>query len=155
MKYKIVADSSANMEHLDGIDFASVPLTIQVGDKSYVDNAALDVPDMMHNLREYKGKTSTACPSVGDWYDAFGDADIVVGTSITSGLSGCFNSARLAAKEYIRNNPNKKVFILDSLSTGPEMQLIVEKYAEYVNYLSIKMVKFPLYCNAGFDPYPL
>lgn len=132
MKYKIVADSSANMEHLDGIDFASVPLTIQVGNKSYVDNAALDVPDMMRNLREYKGKTSTACPSVGDWYNAFGDADIVVGTSITSGLSGCFNSARLAAKEYTRDNPDKKVFILDSLSTGPEMQLIVEKYAEYI-----------------------
>ena len=132
MKYKIVADSSANMEHLDGIDFASVPLTIQVGNKSYVDNAALDVPDMMRKLREYKGKTSTACPSVGDWYNAFGDADIVVGTSITSGLSGCFNSARLAAKEYTRDNPDKKVFILDSLSTGPEMQLIVEKYAEYI-----------------------
>ena len=132
MKYKIVADSSANMEHLDSVDFASVPLTIQVGDKSYVDNAALDVPDMMRNLREYKGKTSTACPSVGDWYDAFGDADIVVGTSITSGLSGCFNSARLAAKEFVRDNPDKKVFILDSLSTGPEMQLIVEKYAEYI-----------------------
>ena len=132
MKYKIVADSSANMEHLDSVDFVSVPLTIQVGDKSYVDNAALDVPDMMRNLREYKGKTSTACPSVGDWYDAFGDADIVVGTSITSGLSGCFNSARLAAKEFVRDNPDKKVFILDSLSTGPEMQLIIEKYAEYI-----------------------
>lgn len=132
MKYKIVADSSANMEHLDSVDFASVPLTIQVGNKSYVDNAALDVPDMMRNLREYKGKTSTACPSVGDWYSAFGDADIVVGTSITSGLSSCFNSARLAAKEFVRDNPDKKVFILDSLSTGPEMQLIVEKYAEYI-----------------------
>ena len=132
MKYKIVADSSANMENLDGIDFASVPLTIQVGNEAFVDNKDLNVPDMMQKLKEHKGKTGTACPSVGDWYSAFGDADIVVGTSITSGLSGCFNSARLAAREYVRDHPERKVFILDSLSTGPEMQLIIEKYAEYI-----------------------
>ena len=132
MKYKIVADSSANMENLDGIDFSSVPLTIQVGNEAFVDNKDLNVPDMMQKLKGHKGKTGTACPSVGDWYSAFGDADIVVGTSITSGLSGCFNSARLAAREYVRDHPERKVFILDSLSTGPEMQLIIEKYAEYI-----------------------
>ena len=133
MKIKIVADSSANLETLDGVDFTSVPLTIQVGDKSYIDNADLDVQGMLADLRNYPGKTGTACPSVGDWYDAFGDADIVVGASITSGLSGCFNAARLAAKEYIHDHPNRKVFILDSLSTGPELQLLVEKYVEYIN----------------------
>ena len=132
MKYKIVADSSANMENLDGIDFTSVPLTIQVGNISFVDNKDLNVPEMMQKLRDYKGKTGTSCPNAGDWYSAFDDADIVVGTSITSGLSGCFNSARLAAREYIRDHPERKVFILDSLSTGPEMQLIIEKYAEYI-----------------------
>lgn len=132
MKYKIVADSSANLDQMDGVDFASVPLTIQAGEKSYVDTADLDVPTMIAELREYNGKSGTACPSVGDWYNAFGDADIIVGASITSGLSGCFNSARLAAKEYMRDNPGKKVFILDSLSTGPEMKLIIEKYAEYI-----------------------
>ena len=105
MKYKIVTDSSANMDNLDGIDFASVPLTIQIGNDAFVDNEDLDVPDMMQKLKEYKGKSGTACPSVGDWYSAFGDADIVVGTSITSGLSGCFNSARLAAREYVRDHP--------------------------------------------------
>ena len=36
MKIRIVVDSSANMEYVDGVDFASVPLTIQAGDKSYV-----------------------------------------------------------------------------------------------------------------------
>lgn len=132
MKIKIVADSSANVDHLDGIDFTSVPLTIQAGDSSYVDNLALDVPEMLNHLREYKGKTGTACPSVGDWYKAFDDADMVLGVSITSNLSGCYNSARIAAKEYMRHYPGSNIFILDSLSTGPEMQLIIEKYAEYV-----------------------
>lgn len=132
MKYKIVADSSANLDQMDGVDFASVPLTIQAGEKSYVDTADLDVPSMLAELREYNGKSGTACPSVGDWYNAFGDADIIVGTSITSGLSGCFNSARLAATEYTKDHPGRKVFILDSLSTGPEMQLLVEKYAEHI-----------------------
>lgn len=132
MKFKIVADSSANLDCINGVDFTSVPLTIQAGPNSYVDDASLDVRAMLDGLKNYEGKTGTACPSVGDWYSAFGDADIVVGASITSGLSGCFNAARLAAKEYMKNHPEKKVFILDSLSTGPELQLLIEKYAEYI-----------------------
>lgn len=132
MKIRIVADSSANMDYLENADFVSVPLTIQAGEQSYVDNADLDVQGMLADLREYPGKTGTACPSVGDWYSAFGDADMVVGASITSGLSGCYNGARLAAKEYERDHPGRRVFILDSLSTGPELQLIIEKYAEYI-----------------------
>lgn len=134
MKIKIVADSSANLYTLDGpdFDFAPVPLKVQAGGREYVDDCRLDVPQMLKELKEYKGKSSTACPSVGDWLEAFGDADIVYGSAITSHLSGCYNAAAIAADEYRGRYPDRKVFILDTLSTGPEMELITEKYRELI-----------------------
>ncbi|MGN0325319.1 MAG: DegV family protein [Lachnospiraceae bacterium] len=132
MKIKLVADSSANFHTLQEMEVAYAPLTIQIGDKEYVDDKDLDVTAMLSALRAYKGKTSSACPSVQNWIDAFDGADMVLGVAITSGLSGSYNSAYIAAKEYTDRNPEAKVFILDSLSTGPEMQLILEKYHELV-----------------------
>lgn len=129
---KIVADSSANLLGTDGADFASVPLRILAGDMEYVDDAELDVSGMQEDLRKYKGRSGTACPGAGDWLAAFGEAEEVFGVSITSHLSGCYNSARIAAEEYTAKHPDRKVFVLDSLSTGPEMQLIVEEYARLI-----------------------
>ena len=132
MKYKIVADSSANLTELEGADFASVPLKITTKEKEYVDDPALDVEQMVRELRAYKGPSGTACPSVGDWLEAFGDADIVVGASITGQLSGTWNSAQLAKQEYEAMYPERKVFILDSLSAGTEIQLILEEMVRLV-----------------------
>ena len=132
MRIKLVADSSANINVMSGVDFESVPLKIVVGDEEYTDNANLAIGDMLKALKEYKGKTSTACPGVQEWINAFGNADVVFGVAITSGLSGCYNAAKIAAEEYMEANPGAKVFMLDSLSTGPEMELILEKYQELI-----------------------
>ena len=129
---RLVADSSINLMSFEGYDYACVPMKVVAGETEYVDDSALDLPAMLKGLKEYKGKSSTACPSVGDWLDAFGDADEVLGVTITSNLSGCYNASQVAAKEYLKTHPNAKVFILDSYSTGPEMHLILEKYAEYI-----------------------
>ena len=69
-KNVIVADSSANLFQADCADFMPVPLKLLAGEKEYVDNEALDVASMLTDLREYKGRSSTACPSVGDWLQA-------------------------------------------------------------------------------------
>lgn len=132
MNVKLVADSSANSHTLKSMDVTYVPLKIVTDDKEYVDTADLDVAEMLHDLRKYKGKSGTACPGVGDWLNAFQGADVVLGAAITSNLSGCYNAAAIAAEEYTAANPNAKVFILDTLSTGPEMQLILEKYQELI-----------------------
>ena len=132
MKIKLVTDSSANMYAMDGVDLSAVPMKIIAGDKEYTDVETLDVPSMLKELREYKGKSGTACPGVGEWLDAFDEADMVLGVAITSNLSGCYNAASIAVEEYKASKPDAKVFILDSLSTGPEMELILEKYRELI-----------------------
>lgn len=132
MKIKIVADSSSNLYEFEGIDYASVPLKIVTENKEYVDDKNLNIPEMIQDLKAYKGKSGTACPGQGEWLEAFGDADWVFAIAISSKLSGSYNAARLAKEEYIEEHPDRKVYIIDSLSTGPEMILIIEKMREWL-----------------------
>lgn len=130
MKYRIAADSSANMRAFDGVDFANVPLKIITREKEYVDDEHLDVAQMVADLKAYKGTSGSSCPNVHDWLNAFGDAEYVFAVTITSGLSGSYNAARQAAEEYMAEHPGRKVCVLDSLTAGPELRLICEKVRE-------------------------
>ena len=131
--HRIVADSSADLNALEGISFRSAPLKIITSEKEYVDNAELDTLEMVTDLLHYKGRSSTSCPSVGDWLEAFGDADEVFCITITATLSGSYNAAVLAKAEYEEAHPDRHVFVLNSLSTGPEMVLIIEKMRELID----------------------
>lgn len=126
MNTKIVVDSSASLYTLQGVDFECVPLKIITDDAEYLDNGTMDALGMAQTLRTYKGKTSTSCPNVSDWLAAYEGADEVYTITITGTLSGSYNAAQLAAEEYQQENPGKRVFVLDSLSTGPEQRLLAE-----------------------------
>ena len=129
---KIVADSSADTLTLAGVDFAAAPLTIVTDPKEYVDDATLNVAEMVEDLLHYSGRSSTACPGVGDWLAAFGDAEEVFCVTITGNLSGSYNAAKVAAETYMEQYPTRRVFVLDSLSTGPEMRLLLERLRDDV-----------------------
>lgn len=132
MKIRIVADSSSDLHELSGVEYVSVPLKIVTEEKEYIDDKDLDISDMVETLKKYKKKCGTACPGQGDWMEAFGDADWIFGITITSKLSGSYNAARLAKEEYLENHPEKKVYIIDSYSTGPGMILMIEKLKELI-----------------------
>lgn len=130
MKIRIVADSSANLCTTLDNSIVSVPLTLRTDEREFVDNESLDIKEMTDYLASYKGKSGSACPSSQDWVDAFGDAENVFAVAITSNLSGSFNSLRIAKEQYEEEYPDRKVCIIDSLSAGPELKLIVEKIQE-------------------------
>ena len=127
---QIVTDSSANMAGCHQV--ASVPLKIITDTKEYIDDANLNTAAMVWDLQTYTGKSSTACPSPQDWLDAFGDAPCVFCIAITSNLSGSYNAACIAKADYEQAFPDRKVFVIDSLSTGGEMELIAEKLQELI-----------------------
>lgn len=129
---KIVADSSADVLSIGAFPYASAPLKIITSEKEYVDDENLDVIGMVNELSHYSDKSSTACPSVGDWLDAFGDAPYVFCVTITSGLSGSYNAAVGAKDAYEEAHPDRKVCVIDSLSAGPELKLIIEKLAQLI-----------------------
>ena len=84
-------------------------------------------------MDKYKGKSKSSCPNSADWLEAFGDADDIFCVTITSGLSGSFNSACAAKQIYESENVGKRVFVIDTLSAGPEITLAIEKLEEYID----------------------
>lgn len=129
---KIVADSSANVQQLQKVDFASAPLKIITADREFVDDRGLDTEEMVAFFDGYKGKSKTSCPNPGEFLEAFGDADEIFCVTITSGLSGSYNAACVAKEMYEQENSGKRVFVIDSLSAGPELGLIAEKLQELI-----------------------
>ena len=129
MTYKMVSDSSSNVLSMANPNFASVPMKVRA-EKEYIDDANLDLAGMVADLQAYKGKSGSACPSVGEWLDAFGDADMVFGTTMSKGLSGSYGAACEAARMYMEENPGKKVHIFNTLSAGPQQAFLNEKVLE-------------------------
>lgn len=126
MSYKVVSDSSCNILTGENPCFASVPMKI-IAQQEYVDAPGLDVAQMVEDLKNHKGKSGSSCPNVGEWLDAFGDADVVFGTTISGALSGSYSAARHAAETYMEEHPERKVYILDSMATGPEQAMLNDR----------------------------
>ena len=129
---KIVADSSANVMERKTVAFAAAPLKIITSQREFVDDQNLDLDEMLRFFETYKGRSQTSCPNPEDWLTAFGDAEDIFCVTITSGLSGSYNAATVAKGMYEAEHPGRRVFVIDSLSAGPELTLMVEKLEELI-----------------------
>lgn len=129
---KIVADSSANLMALKNTAFDAAPMKIITAEREFVDDRDLNLEEMLCFFKAFKGRSQTSCPNPQDWLSAFGDAEDVFCVTITSGLSGSYNAACIAKDMYEAEFPGRRVFVIDSLSAGPELTLIVEKLEELI-----------------------
>lgn len=142
-KIKIVADTSCDLFGLKHAELACAPMKIITEEKEFVDNEVLNVGEMVEFLDKYKGKSKSSCPNPADWLQAFGDADDIFCVTITSGLSGSYNSACSAKQIYESENEGKRVCVIDTLSAGPEMTLVIEKLEECI----VKGLKYEEICD--------
>lgn len=131
-KIRLVSDSASDLTSLEYADFAYSPMKIITAEREFVDDSSLDVDGMVSFFDKYKGKSRTSCPNTADWLEAFGDANDIICVTITSALSGSYNSATAAKKIYEAEHEGRRVFVIDSLSAGPEITLIVRKLEEYI-----------------------
>ena len=129
---KIVADSSANLMEMTSVPFDSAPLKIITAQREFVDDRTLDLEEMLHYFHSYKGRSQTSCPNPQDWLKAFGDGEDIFCITITSGLSGSYNAALVAKEMYEAENPGRRVFVIDSLSAGPELTLLAQKLEQLI-----------------------
>ena len=127
---RIIADSSCDLYTFDYPDFRTVPLTIYTSERSFVDDENLDIAEMLEYLANFRGRSYTSCPSIDAYKQAYEGADEIFVVTITSSLSGSYNSALNAAAMYQEENPGVKISVIDSLSTGGEEILLLNKIAE-------------------------
>lgn len=129
---KIVADSSANLTELKTVAFDAAPMKIITTQREFVDDRNLNLDEMLGFFKSYKGRSQSSCPNPEDWLTTFGDAEDVFCIAITSGLSGSYNAACIAKQMYEAEHPGRRVFVIDSLSAGPELTLLAEKLEELI-----------------------
>ena len=141
-KWKIVVDSGCDYRQLKNLasdtEFISVPLTIQVGDQAFVDDENLDIDHMMNVMEASKSAAGSACPSPQAYQAAFEGAENIFVITITGGLSGSFNAARVARDMFVEEHPEVNIHLIDSLSAGGEMDLIVDE----INRLIVTGLEF-------------
>ena len=122
MSYKIVVDSccdlTADMKNWSNLEV--IPLTLQIGDYVIPDDENFNQDDFVNRMINSDVLAQSACPSPQAFADAcVGDCDDVYIITITSKLSGCYNSAVQGVELYKdENNDNKNIHIFNSLATS-------------------------------------
>lgn len=122
MKYKIVVDSccdlTENMKKWDNLEI--VPLTLQIGDYVIADDKNFNQDDFVKRMIESNTLAQSACPSPQAFCGACeGDFDNVFIITITSRLSGCYNSAVQGVQLYKEeHNDSKNIYVFNSLATS-------------------------------------
>lgn len=136
MKYKIIADSSCdlNEEIKDKLKVSLVPFKIDVDDKKYVDDENLDTMELIDAMKKSPNPVRTSCPSPGDFAEQYKStaADNIFVVTISSNLSGTYNSAVLAKNIIKDTEPNKFIHVFDSKSASVGETLVAMKIHELI-----------------------
>lgn len=130
-KIKIVVDSGCDLsnEIKKNNNIVSVPFNLILDDKNFVDDEKLDTKKFLNYMHTAKTcKTAAASPE--QFKKEFkGDEDIFVVT-ISSKLSGSYNSAKTALQNYFDEAGEKFIYIFDSLSASVGETLTALKISE-------------------------
>ncbi len=136
MNYKIIVDSCCDLSdyELKKFDVDLVPLKIKIGDLEFVDDLNINTLELLNAMKSSDVAVKTSCPSPNDYYQSYlsTDADIIFVITLTSKLSGSYNSAMLAKEMIELENPNKKVYVFDSQGAAPAQVLMVYKLNDYM-----------------------
>jgi len=132
MNLRIVADSGCDYRELSDVDFKTVPLKIITPEQEYVDDANLDIEAMHQKIAESKSTSSTSCPNMFEWLEAFKGATEVIALTITSALSGSFSSAQQAKDAYQQENPEAKVHVCDTQLTSAGISVLLDYLKQLV-----------------------
>lgn len=132
MNYKLVVDSCCDMIPMlrERVPVEVVPLVMMVGEESFVDDDKLDMPRFLAKMKASKTHSRSACPSPGDYADAYAGADVAFVVTLSANLSGSYNSAMLG-KRLLEEKPGE-VHVFDSKSASAGELLLALKITEYI-----------------------
>ena len=85
----------------------------------------MDIDGMLRENETSSELARTACPSVQTWLEKFSRPGPVLAFTISSALSGSYNSALAAKRLLLETEPDKEIEIIDSRATGPETALLI------------------------------
>ncbi len=160
MSLLLVCDSSSDLydtELVKGEVFLeTVPFSMLIGGKHYVDDESLALEDFVTDMENCKELGSSACPSPQSWASKFEEANEVIAFTISSNLSGSHNSAESAREMIQEKYPEKKIEVIDSFSTGPGIIILIDRLLEWraqgesLEDIVVHLRKYVDACNTVF-----
>lgn len=136
MSYKITIDSCGELlnEWKEDKRVESVPLTLMVGNESIIDDQTFDQKSFLKKVAECPECPKSACPSPECYMKAYEDeAEHIYAVTLSSELSGSYNSAVLGKNLYLEEYPEKKIHVFNSKSASGGESLIAMKIIECEN----------------------
>lgn len=133
MSYKIIVDSCGELKPEQKADehFASVALELDVDDYHVVDDESFDQAEFLRRVKESPNSPKSTCPSPERFMKAFeGEAENIYVVTLSSQLSGSYNSAELAKSLYLEEHEKKNIHVFDSKSASIGETLIAMKAQE-------------------------
>lgn len=126
MEYRIIIDSCGDLTPDMKVDphIVSVPLTLRVGATEIIDDESFDQKDFLARVAACEECPKSACPSPDSYLHACGDADRAYIVTLSSELSGSYNSALLAARMFEDEHPGSRCHVFNSRSASVGQTLI-------------------------------
>ena len=135
-KWNIISDSSCDLKEMEtreeNIAFSTVPFIMQVGEKEFIDHEGLDTAELIEAIANCREAAKSACPAPETWLEHFRRPGPAFAFTISSNLSGSYQSACIARDMLLDEEPEKKIHIFDSKSTGPEIVLMIARLGELI-----------------------
>lgn len=126
MAVRIIVDSGSDItkEQSEALDIKVIPLKVSFGDEEYLDGGNLDHMTFYEKLIESDSLPKTSQIAPAEYEDIFDEAleagDEVVCFTLSSELSGCFQSANIAASD------KEGVYIIDTGNVAIAERIMVE-----------------------------
>lgn len=133
MSFKIVVDSCCELpeEYLQDPRFEIVPLELEVGEYRVTDDEHFDQAEFLKRVAEYPKCPKSACPSPEKFREAYRtEAEHVYVITLSSHLSGSYNSAVLGMNLYREKYGKKQIYVIDSESASCGETQIARKLVE-------------------------
>ncbi len=119
--YKIVVDSCCELpaELWKDERFERAPLEIEVGDYRILDDEHFNQQEFLKKVAEYPKCPKSSCPSPESYMNAYRtEAERVYVVTLSSKLSGSYNSAVLGKNLYEEQYGDKDILVVDSHSAS-------------------------------------
>lgn len=129
MNIQIIADSCCDttpaLRATTGV--ISVPLKITIdGDKQYVDNESINIKQLLADIKATRRPVVTSAPAPEEYAWHMRNADATVVVTLSSKLSGSYNSAVAAQQMVLDEYPDKKIAVFDSKSASAgELRIVL------------------------------
>ena len=133
MRYKIVIDSCGELveKWKDSPAVERASLTLAVDDEDIIDDDTFDQAYFLKRVAESPNCPKSSCPSPERYMSAYDcEAEHVYAVTLSSELSGSYNSAVLGMNLLKETHPDKKIHVFNSHSASVGQTLIALKIEE-------------------------